>query len=146
MNDEKTNYEPLPAPFPVGIEVQYVGPDEPALYEGSERLHQLDHGSVGLVVAHVPGLRGRPAGTYGPDDPGFEVVHGRSEVAYLRTGTTMVAARAGQYDIRAADHFRNLEPDGVADEVVTERLAGWKAEHQRLRAIVELDKEREAEP
>ena len=130
MTDERRRYEPAPPPFAVGVEVQYIGP-ETDWTDGSVHLMDIDYGSVGLVVANVPGLEGRPAGAYGPDDTGFEVVHGRSEVAYLRAGPTMVAMEPGRGDVRAADLFRNLEPEGVPTEVVRERLAAWDAERDR---------------
>jgi len=122
MTYDRAGYEPAPAPFPVGVEVQYTGPDTGSSVMG------LMQGTVGLVVATVCGVRGRPAGTMGPNDPGFETIHGRSEVAYLWAGPTMVAAQAGRGADHSADDFCNLEPAGVSPEVVAERLAAYEAE------------------
>jgi hypothetical protein len=110
----------------VGVEVLYLGADEVDWLDGGLHLTELDHGTVGLVVRNHPGVRGRAAGTLGPDDRGFGTVHGCSEVAYLCAAPVSVAAQADRPGVRAADQFRNLEPEGVPVEVAQQRLAAYQ--------------------
>jgi hypothetical protein len=135
-HDQHPRFEvPAPSPFPVGVEVQYTGPDE-RTDDGTDRLTALDHGIVGLVGANHPGVPGRAPGTLGADDRGFETVHGYSVIAYLAALLVRVAYQAGR-GARSVDHFWNLEPEGVPAEVAEQRLRAHKAE-QAPSADIEL--------
>jgi hypothetical protein len=123
----KTRRQPDPAPFPVGVEVQYMGPDEADWTDGSMHLLDVSTGTVGLVVENFPGIPGRDPGTFGPDDRGLEAMHGYSTVAYLCLVPVRVAAQTAPGGwVRSADHFVNLEPEGVLAEVAERRLAGYR--------------------
>jgi hypothetical protein len=134
----KGSQSPSPPPFPVGVQVQYLGPDEADWSHAAPHWTDLQHGTVGLVVRTFPGIRGRDAGTYAPEDGGFQTVHGYSQVAYLCAGPVMVAAESGPGRLYGAEHFQNLEPEWVPAEVVEERLARYR-EYYRQTPSVERD-------
>src|SRR5262245_48521287 len=102
--------EPMPVPFPVGVQVEYLGPDEADFSDGLPHWEALQHGIIGLVVENHPGVPGRAPGVLGPEDPGFETVHGYSDVAYLSIMRVRVAGQAGRGRTYGADQFRNLQP------------------------------------
>jgi hypothetical protein len=140
----KAREDPTPPPFPVGVQVQYTGPDEADWSDGTGHWADLQHGTVGLVVRTFAGIPGRAPGTYGPEDEGFRTMHGYSQVGYLCAVPVMVAAEAGPGRVYAAEQFRNLELEGVPAEVVEDRLAGYREYYQSI-PVQERDAEAEAE-